>query len=336
MAELGVAADELGRLAERAGNVFATPEWLELWWRHFGEGREPRVEAVRREGELVALLPLYLWRERRPRTLRFLGHGPSDAMGPVCAPEDRPVAAAALERSLAGGSWDVLLAERVGSPAVLPASLRLRELQSEASPKLPIAGASWDDYLAAKSSNVRGQVRRRERKLAKEHDLHFRLADDPNRLDTDLELLFRLHEERWGEAGSGALSGRRGAFHRAFARVALERGWLRLWVLELDGAPAAAWYGLRFGGRELYYQAGRDPAFERQAVGFVLLAHSVREAFNDGMREYDFLRGGEGYKDRFTDDQSTVATYAAGHGPLGRAAVALAPTVRRWVAPRLR
>ena len=194
---------------------------------------------------------------------------------------------------------------------------------------------SWDDFLASKSSNFRQQARRRERKLAEQHELRFRLADDPARLDADLEVLFALHEERWTEAGSGALRERRAAFHRDFARVALERGWLRLWLLELDGRPAAAWYGLRFAGRELYYQAGRDPAFERQAVGFVLLVHTVREAMNDGMREYDFLRGGEGYKDRFTDDPTVVHTLAAGRGPLGRAAVALAPRARRLLRGRM-
>jgi CelD/BcsL family acetyltransferase involved in cellulose biosynthesis len=256
-------------------------------------------------------------------------------MGPICAPEDRPAAAAALLEAAAGEDWDVLLAERLASLERLPASLGARELQREPSPALRIDGMSWDDFLASKSSNFRQQARRRERKLAKEHELHFRLSDDPDRLNEDLDVLFGLHGERWGEHGSGALGERRAAFHREFAPVALERGWLRLWLLELDGRPAAAWYGLRFAGRDLYYQAGRDPAFERHAVGFVLLVHSVREAMNDGMSEYDFLRGAERYKDRFTADDTAVTSWAAGRGPLGRAAVAVAPRARRLLRGRL-
>jgi CelD/BcsL family acetyltransferase involved in cellulose biosynthesis len=334
--QLEATPEEWGRLAERAGNVFATPEWLTTWWEHFGEDdAELRVDTVRHEDQLVGLLPLYVWRSRLPRTLRFLGHGPSDVMGPVCAPADRPVVAAALERSLARDGWDVLLAERLDSPEVLPAALGARELQREPSPVLPIEGRSWEEFVASKSSNFRQQVRRRERRLASEHELRFRLTDDPSRLDADLDVLFRLHRRRWGGDGSEALSARRAAFHRDFARLALERGWLRLWTLELDGRAAAAWYGLRFAGRELYYQAGRDPALEKQAVGFVLLAHTIREAMNDGMREYDFLRGGEGYKDRFTDDRSAVSSWAAGRGAVGRAAVAVAPRARRLLRNRL-
>ena len=325
-----------GPLAEAAGNVFGTPEWLTAWQRHFGADQELRIYTVREGGRLAAVLPLVLWRSARPRVLRFAGHGPSDAMGPVCAPADRALAASALEQVLGEGGWDVLLAERLPTRELL-GGLPARELQSEPSPVLSIEGQSWDDYLASKSSNFRQQARRRERKLAKEHELSFRLADDPERLDADLEALFRLHDERWSEEGSGALQDdRRTAFHRDFARSALERGWLRLWLLELDGAVAAAWYGLRFAQRELYYQAGRDPELERLAVGFVLLVHSVREAFEDGMLEYDFLRGGEGYKDRFTDDATAVTTWAAGRGPLGRATVAVAPRLRSVLASRLR
>lgn len=326
---------ELGALAEASGNVFATPEWLTLWYRHFGADQELRAHTVHDEGRLVALIPLVLWRARRPRVLRFAGHGPSDLMGPVCAPADRPAAAAALEQVLSDGGWDVLLAERLPTVDVLPQAIRPRELQREGSPVLAIDGRSWDDYLATKSSNFRQQARRRERKLAKEHELSFRLADDPDRLDADLDVLFQLHDERWsGE--SGALRERRAGFHRDFARVALERGWLRLWLLEVDGRPAAALYGLRYAERELYYQAGRDPELDRAAVGFVLLVHSVREAFNDGLRAYDFLRGGEEYKDRFTDDDTVVETWAAGRGSLGRATVAVAPRLRGVLAARLR
>src|SRR3954453_15544676 len=74
-------------LAERAGNVFATWEWADAWWRVYGEDRPLPVHGCRdADGLLVAVLPLYLSRTRPVRTLRFLGHGPADQLGPVCAP----------------------------------------------------------------------------------------------------------------------------------------------------------------------------------------------------------------------------------------------------------
>ena len=42
------------------------------------------------------------------------------------------------------------------------------------------------------------------------------------------------------------------------------------------------------------------------------------------MREYRFLRGGESYKDRFTDEDTELETFALGSGIRGSAAVGLA------------
>jgi CelD/BcsL family acetyltransferase involved in cellulose biosynthesis len=153
----------------------------------------------------------------------------------------------------------------------------------------------------------------------------YRLADDPERLREDMETLLSLHQARW-QADSAALAGRSAAFHHEFAALALQRRWLRLWLAEVEGRAVAAWYGFRFAGAEWYYQAGRDPAWDRSSVGLVLLAHTLREAINDGLREYKLLRGGEAFKYRFASGDAPVVTLAVARGPRGRAAAAAAAT----------
>ncbi len=111
--------------------------------------------------------------------------------------------------------------------------------------------------------------------------------------------------------------------------MALDRGWLRLWICEVDGRAVAAWYGLRYAGSECFYQSGRDPEWDGQSVGFILLAHSIRSAFEDGMTEYRFLRGGDAYKDRFADGDPGLETAVLGRGSLGRPAVAAAGALGR-------
>src|SRR5262245_50963775 len=77
-------ASEWDALAERSGSIFSTAAWNRLWWAHFGEGRELLLHAARAgDGSLSAVLPLYAWRGRLPRVIRFLGHGPGDELGPV-------------------------------------------------------------------------------------------------------------------------------------------------------------------------------------------------------------------------------------------------------------
>jgi CelD/BcsL family acetyltransferase involved in cellulose biosynthesis len=317
--------DDWEALAERSGSVFATWEWNATWWRHFAAGRELRtVASYDDSGRLAAILPLYLSSRRPLRVLRFLGHGPGDELQPVCAPEDRGLAAAALREELSRGGADVLLAERMPAAEGWAGLVGGRVLRRESSPVLPIGGRSWDEYLAERSRNFREQARRRERKLAREHELRYRMTDDPARLEDDLTTLFRLHEARWGKRGSGALAGQRERFHRDFAAQALERGWLRLVFLEVEGKAAAAWYGLRYAGADWFYQAGRDPAWDGYSAGFVLMVHTIRTAFENGMREYRLLRGEEEYKGRFAGDDPGLDTVVLSRGPAGRAAIGVA------------
>ena len=327
---LSSAREEWTALAERAGNVFATWEWAEAWWRAHGhDDRRLMVTGCRdADGELVAILPLYASRRGPVRLLRFIGHGTADQLGPVCAPEHRQAASEALKRLLRDRrrEWNVMLAERLAPAEGWTGLLGGTVVNEEDSPTLQVGGRSFDEYLASRSKNFREQMRRRARKLAREHEVEFRLSDG-ERLDEDLDTLFRLHDARWAGEQSGAFEAAR-RFHGDFARRALGRGWLRLWVLEAGGTPVAAWYGFRFAQIDWYYQSGRDPDWEKQSVGFVLLAHTIQQAFDGGMSEYRFLRGGEAYKDRFASDDAGLETVALVRGPVGRAALLAAKASR--------
>ena len=294
-------------------NLFATEEWLETWWRHFGRER-PRVG----DGAL------YEARRFPVRVLRLVGAGISD-MAPV-EPEG-------LKEILANESWDVFVGEAL--PTGSGDLLRGRVLRRHSSPVVRFGAGSWEEFLAARSPNFRSQVRRRERKLLEEHGLRYRLSEERGALPADLETLFALHAARWPHGSSSfGWNARVHAFHREFAPIAFDRGWLRLWFLEARGKPVAAWYGFRFDGVEHYYQAGRDPAWEPYSVGFVLLAHTIREALEDGMDTYRMLLGGEDFKRRFATEDPGAETVALTRGAAARIALSLVDARRRRRAAR--
>jgi CelD/BcsL family acetyltransferase involved in cellulose biosynthesis len=275
---------------------------------------------VEDDGRVAGILPLRLASARGLRVLRFIGHGPADEQSPICAAADRQAVAQAFARVLdERDGWDICLAERL--PEGWAAELGGLVLSREPSPEVELTSSDWDEFLGSRSANFRQQVRKFERRLIRDHGLRYRLADDPGRLDADLSTLFELHAARWG-AETSAFPDELVAFHRELAAAALEAGWLRLWFAELEGRPAAAWYGYRLGGAEWFYQQGRDPAWERSSVGFVLTAHTIREAVNDGVGRYRFLRGGEDYKMRFATSEPSVETVAVTAGPKGAAVLA--------------
>lgn len=347
-------------LAERSTNVFATPEWHSVWWRHLGRGRS--VIVVDRERELI--LPLEVRRIGPLTVARTAGHGPADELGPIGRPgawRAMPELAAAVAQVA-----PLLIVDRVrhderaeadsdGAPAsersdraadagapqssrpLLPRRKVSRPLllRREAWPVVDLPEGGFEAYLAARSANFRQQVRRKTRRAVRELGLRFRLAE-PATFERDFATLLRLHRIRFGER-SVAFTGPREAFHREFAKVALERGWTRLWIAETDSGDAvASLYGFRFAGVESNYQVGRDPTYDRWSLGFVLFARAIAQAAEEGMREYRMLLGDEGYKYRFATRDPGVFTYAFAASPVarllargGRAALHLRGRLRR-------
>ena len=258
--------DEWGELALQADNVFLTPEWIETWWRHLAEGRPECLTCRGPDGRLLAVAALSVTRLWGLRVARLAGHGPGDQLGVACRPGDRTRVAGALRAALLDDGIDLFvgdgLPEQEGWRGRLDATL----LDRDASPAVRLRDDGWEELLARKSWNFRRQVRKRERALLRDHSVRYLLTEEPGRLEADMELLMRLHDARW-EGASRAFAGPRRAFHHDFARQALERGWLRLRILELDDRPVAASLGFRFGGVESNYQTGRDPGFSDSSVG---------------------------------------------------------------------
>ena len=177
-------------------------------------------------------------------------------------------------------------------------------------PFVPLTGHTWDTFLGARSRNFRSQVRRKERALVDGEGAKFRATAVPGEVRADVAEFFRLHNSRWDEreGGSTITSPTVHAFHEDFAAAALERGWLRMSFLEVEGTAVAALYAWRIGGRYAYFQAGFDTAWADKSVGLVLMAHTVREAIEEGADEYDLLLGDETYKARFATDERAVET----------------------------
>jgi CelD/BcsL family acetyltransferase involved in cellulose biosynthesis len=306
-------------LAEARSNPFITPEWTLAWLR--SNPSEPAFAlAWRQGGELRGVLPLVRVSMGPLSVLRFAGARRADWVTPACRPGDEAematVCAAFLARQ---GAWHVLRLDRLDEGSGWPEAVRLQceggiaagtTRRQDVLPFIEFDESGFDGYLAGRSRNFRSQLGRRRRRLECDHGLSFRMTADPGQLAADLDEFFRLHDARWsGRGGSSSADPRSREHLRLFAAAALERGWLRLWIAEADGAPAAAWYGWRIGERYCYSLAGLDPAFERLALGTVMLGHTIEAAAAEGARIYDLMWGDEEYKRRFETGRRYASTW---------------------------
>lgn len=316
---LALGPDCWDELLARAGSPSPFMSWA--WHRAWADAAPPaEVNASKAlalhgaEGSLHALLPVRMSRVRfrrvwvRALTWAIGDLGCPDELDVLAVPDaDWPAVAAALEAL----PWQVIilsnLAEGAPNAKQLCDALEGRGHAVRHSPLFPCPSlelpASWDAYLATLSSNRRQILRRKERSLFRDHAA--RIVDyQDDRLDEGWGHLMRLHERRWDGEGGGAFRDPRAErLQRGFAGEMAKRDRLWLSTLDLDGQPAAAWYGFTSADTVYFYQGGRDPRWQRESVGWVLMGMMIRRAIERGYRVFDFLRGDDLYKKEWTRAQ---------------------------------
>ncbi|HXN06521.1 MAG TPA: GNAT family N-acetyltransferase, partial [Nitrospiria bacterium] len=97
-------------------------------------------------------------------------------------------------------------------------------------------------------------------------------------------------------------------FHTDFAKSVGGKGWVRLGFLRKEGRAIAANYGFDFERSFFGYQQGFDPEWEKHSVGSILLLEFIKYSYEKEFLEFDFLRGSEEYKNKWTDSGRKLVT----------------------------
>jgi CelD/BcsL family acetyltransferase involved in cellulose biosynthesis len=308
--------------ASETSSVFNS--WLvqHVWWQVYGRGRRLRVFVARDGGELVGILPLYLQRSSVAgipvRRLRLVGTGVDtypDDLGPVLSPCSRRAVLEALSRAVVDSAeWDVVeltdLDPRMGLHEALAGIVRSSKIPCAPGRSQRIAyveiPSTWQAYLDSLSRERRGHLRRLRRRLDRALPWRFFVWDNERRIGEALERLADLHRRRWIASGTPSesfASPQYLEFHRRVMAGALQRGWLRLYCLELAGEVAAMIYAYRFRNRVYLMQAGFDPRHAHRSPGAVLLGCALEHAIGEGNAAFDFLRGEHAYKDELASGE---------------------------------
>ncbi len=318
----GTLKDEWNELLKDSTSdcLFLTWEWLHTWWKHLAGDRRLNIITVRIDGRLAAIAPLVQrssqWRRLLPfPVLEFLGSGSvgSDYLDILVRRGQERQALAALAESLAGGKLMLEFSQVERSSAqAIGLALQLKQQGwiftrhlTDFCPYIDLSGHDWESYLASLGSAHRYNLRRRIRNLEKQWSVRFERVQSEEQRTEALRELVRLHETRWRARNSPGVFHDPAlvAFHDELSRLALRRGWLRLYVLRLDGRPVAALYGFNYHNTFYFYQSGFDPGYGRHSVGLVIMGLAIKSAIEEGLRVYDFLRGDESYKMLWTRDE---------------------------------
>lgn len=309
-----------------AATIFLTWEWLLTWWQHLALDRKPEIFLVRKGGRLIGAAPLALRPSRYMRlmpfpAMEFLGTGSvgSDYLSVVVRKDFEHEALAAISAELEQRNQVLQLSYVEKGSSTMDAFARqllkrgwkLTCMPVELSPYTDLRGQNWNDFVQGLGRSHRSNLRRRLRQLDRSFEVTLEQAQSDSQRSQFLQELVRLHLQRWAErGGSNALhTSALLDFHEDFSRLALGQGWLRLYLLRLDGEPTAAFYCMSYGKKFYYYQAGFDPRYSSYSVGLAGVGLVIRKAIEEGAEEFDFLRGDEQYKYLWATGERELVRY---------------------------
>jgi CelD/BcsL family acetyltransferase involved in cellulose biosynthesis len=162
---------------------------------------------------------------------------------------------------------------------------------------------TWEEYLKSRSKNFRKQLTRNIRKFDAIRGAKITRMTPEDSADVWLsELLSVNRRSRQAEQGTNLF--RHPALQDFFVELIPEltrNGWVNLHFLRLDGWAMAYELCFDFKDRLFSYNSGFDSEIANLSPGTLLTAAIIEKACQSKKCEYDFLRGDEAYKYRWTD-----------------------------------
>lgn len=309
--------------------AFQRVAWAESWLDHFGTRGELWLLV---SGDPVdGILPLHRVRFRGVTTLRIVGDGVSDYLGPICASAD---AASRLGAALdnVAGRVDVLILRGVNpaeprTAAMLEAMTRYRFSRLyERCPAIDTS-AGWDAFVATREGSWRSRLKRTRRRMEKRGELSLGVEPPSEKLFDEL-----CEVERASWKWDHGFAFVRDPVFREFLRDLVVKSLVpfEIWVCRLDGVLVA--FALVFElrrGLQYYWPTYRE---DTSGSGLYLLADIVRSCCNRRLPEFDFLQGDESYKlDWMTHEHRSDEIVVPGRGVKGRVVPQLI-RLRWWLA----
>jgi CelD/BcsL family acetyltransferase involved in cellulose biosynthesis len=314
-AAVAALAAQWQQLQARVGrSPFTDSRWIDAWWRFLGKphGFRLHVAAGWESDRLVAVAPLAVVRRHGLRRLQWAGAEVFDYCDMLL--EDQRHAATLWQAVRRRGGYDLAqLRDVVPAASCLPAlsafASRVRHAQAC---HIRIDWPTGEAWLAQLSSSTRSLYRRRLRQLEAKGPVRYevtRVAPLPGEV---IDALVRQKTAWCAEHGKSSVFAKPGAaaFFRRLAELGAEAGNLHLSSLHCGEQIVATHLGFVHADTFYWYMPSYDGAFAQVSPGRVMMMKCIGWAIDNGLGEFDFLRGEEDYKNSFANGTRDLAHFA--------------------------
>ena len=295
--------------------LFLTPQWQEVWWDTFGDGQTmcgfsyPLPDGAAGDG-IAAIASL----AKSGDTASFVGSQDTFDYNdfPIKPGHEegfyRSLLESLEEQDIRRLRLDSL---RESSPTLelLPEIARGRGYTVEIEQEDVTSGiclpGTWDEYLGLLNKKDRHELRRKLRRMDSQTDWKWYSVSEPAQAGERLGEFISLMRLSRTDKDEFMTPERERFFHSITQRMA-ELGHIQLYFLDLDGATVATSLCFDYGGSRLLYNSGYDPEYSYFSVGLLLNAMCLKDAIDQGLTYFDFLRGPEPYKAHLGGQQRSL------------------------------
>jgi len=293
---------------------FLTWEWTFTWWQVYGKGKELFAIFIRDEQEnVIGIAPLYIIN----RAIFFIGTGEN------IAPEYlnliiKKGSEESVIKQLLGYlkqkemRWSVAYFSDIAENHLL-IGLILTRTKNDNLPAyrsytgtpcvyLPLpkeTGILWEQL----SSKFRYNLKWSRKKIQEIPENKVKLFLDEALPVSVMDNIFGLHNKRMEDKGGCGKF--KSDSYKQFHTKLLERipNYTAIGLLESNEKPVAMIYCYHYNNKIYFYQSGFDPDsnLKKYSPVQLLLSYMIEKAISLGCSEFDFLRGEEDYKHRWSN-----------------------------------
>jgi CelD/BcsL family acetyltransferase involved in cellulose biosynthesis len=318
--EFGNMREEWDSLLEKSvtNEIFLLWEWMYAWWDVFKSGtRELYLLRGRNStGETIGIAPFYLQKQTlfgnlKRNIIRFCSSLETypDHLDIITMKEyEQSFSAAVLDYLRQHDQdWDVMRLDGVHENAMIKkylASARpgqngvwMTSIPSARCPYLAM-DRTFEGYLKSFSPKKRQTLLRKRKILINREKALLKRVHSDEEPEKHIQELFALHGERAKRKGIKTNFGGETLyrFHSRAIQYLLKKDKVELAFLHKEFSPLVSYYCFKHNQKYYYFQAGLSDEGEKKSAGTVLFSLIIENAFKEGCKEFDFLRGSEEYK----------------------------------------
>lgn len=309
------------------GCPFQSWAWLGTWFEHLGTESTPAVLVAIENGQWVGVAPFWIDDSvTMNQKLRFWGDGKTctDYVGLIASPEimeDFTFAVVDwLNNECASGgkleNIDLIELEGMAAENYLNGLLReVFEASGFATHVAEIEGcwvtdlpSSWEELNTSFSKSMRRKTKKAVSRVTSDA-CKIQSSNDGN-FESLWSNFVDLHQKRRQMLGDeGCFSDPR--FENFLRNATLElikEGRAELVVIQFDDEPLASMLLFNNGDTNFMYQSGADQTRMKLEPGYQIATVAIQKSIESGFQHFDFMRGDEPYKARWSSKRIPMMT----------------------------